>query len=135
MTAPSSISLSLEEYEALISLAQQSTLNPDGSLNQTKAAQLAAFLAQIERENNITRYSLWVRWQDPNAPLPPGIRFPETWPPNLQRFIQFLTRPIAQSDVMQAVTAMTANPQNIMVTPDPAGLVGWTQLAAYFVNP
>lgn len=135
MGAPSSINLTLEQYEALIALARKSAVNADGSIDQQASNVLDSFLRQIELANGITRSSLWIRWQDPNAPLPPGIRFPETWPPNLQFFLQLITRPIAQSDVMQVVNAATANPQNIMVTPDPAGLVGWTQLAAYFVNP
>jgi hypothetical protein len=135
MTAPSSITLSLEEYEAFIALATQSTVNADGSIDQQKVNVLSAFLKKVEQENNITRSSLWIRWQDPTAPLPLGVRFPETWPPNLQRFLQLLTRPIAKTDVMTIVTAQTPNAINIMVTPDPAGLVGWTQLSAFFVNP
>ena len=135
MTAPSSITLTIEEYEALIALAAQSAINADGSVDQQKANTLAAFLKKIELENNITRSSLWIRWQDPTAPLPPGVRFPETWPPTLQFFLQLITRPIAKTDVQALVNAKTANAINIMVTPDPAGLVGWTQLAAFFVNP
>lgn len=129
MTAPSSITLNLEQYEALIALAKQ------GSPSQQQQAVLNQFLQEIEQDNGITRYSLYIRWQDPNAPLPPGVRFPETWPPNLEFFLQLLTRPICLNDVMQVVNSRTTNAQNIMVTPDPAGLVGWTQLSNYFVNP
>lgn len=135
MTAPSSISLTLEQYEALIALARQSTVNADGSINQQAANVLNAFLASIEQANGITRSSLWIRWQDPTAPLPPGVRFPETWPPTLQFFLQLITRPIAKTDVQTVVNGKTANAVNIMVTPDPAALVGWTQLGSFFVNP
>jgi len=135
MTAPSSISLTLEQYEALISLARRSTVNPDNSIDQQQANVLDAFLLEIEQDNDITRSSLFIRWQDPTAPLPPGIRFPETWPPSLQYFLQLLTRPIAKSDVIALVAARTSNAVNIMVTQDPAGLVGWSKLEDFFVNP
>lgn len=126
------ITITQEQYEALVALAQASTLGSDGSTNQEKAVVLDRFLKDIETKNNITRHSLWVRWQDPNAPLPPGVRFPETWPPNLQQFIQFLSRPVAKTDVMDVITSRTTNPVNIMVTKDPAALVGWTKLEDYF---
>lgn len=127
--------LTQEEYEALIALAQKSTVNPDGSVNQQQAVVLNNYLKQIEQENGITRSSLWIRWQDPTAPLPPGTNFPKTWPPTLQYFLQLVSRPIAQSDVLTVVSQRTSNAQNIMVTTDPAALVGWTKLADYFVMP
>ena len=127
--------LSQEQYEALISLAQRGTYNPDGSVNQQQALVLNRFLMDIESANNITRYQLWVRWQDPTAPLPPGTNFPKTWPPTLSYFIQLLTRPISKTDVMEVVAQRTANAVNIMVTPDPAALVGWSTLDGYFTQP
>lgn len=129
-----SITLTQEQYEALVSLAQQGTLASDGTTDQDKALTLSAFLADIERANNITRYSLWVRWQDPTAPLPPGVRFPTSWPPSLQYFIQLLTRPITYTDVTTLVASRTPNALNILVTKDPAGLVGWAKLDDYFVQ-
>jgi hypothetical protein len=135
MTASSSISLTLEQYEALIALARKSAVNADGSVDQQQTLVIDGFLKQIEQDNGITRYSLFIRWQDPNAPLPAGVRFPGTWPPTLQFFLQLLSRPIAKSDVLTVVQAKTPNAQNIMVTPDVAGLVGWSKLDDYFVNP
>lgn len=129
------LTLSQEQYEALIALAQRSTVDPDGSLNQDRALALQAFLADIEKTNSIKRYALWVRWQDPTAPLPPGVRFPATWPPELQYFIQFISRPVAKADVLSVVAARTPNALNILVTPDPAGLVGWTKVNDFFVQP
>lgn len=134
MTAPSTISLSLEQYEALIALARRSTVNADGSIDQQQAMVLTAFLNQIEKDNDITRYTLVIRWQDPTAPLPAGVRFPETWPPSLQYFLQLLSRPITKGDVLTVVEARTPSATNIMVTRDPAGLVGWTKLDDYFIN-
>ena len=127
--------LQQDEYEALIALAQKSTVNPDGTINQTAALNLQNFLTSIEKANGITRSSLFIRWQDPAQPLPPTTRFPVSWPPTLQYFLQFISRPIAKSDVLTVVNARTTNAQNVMVTPDPAGLVGWTAIDQYFVMP
>lgn len=127
--------LSQEQYESLIALAQASTVNPDGSINQDKALVLDAALRDIESANGVTRYSLFIRWQDPLAPLPPGVNFPATWPPTLQFFLQLVTRPISKADVLTVVQQRTPKALNVMVTPDPAGLVGWTQIDAYFVQP
>jgi hypothetical protein len=129
------ITLSQEQYEALIALAQRSTVDPDGSMNQERSLVLQRFLVDVEKTNKIVRHSLWVRWQDPTAPLPPGVRFPTTWPPELQYYIQFITRPVAKSDVLAVVAARTANALNVMVTPDPAALLGWTKVNDYFVQP
>lgn len=129
------IKLSQEQYEALVALAQRGTVDADGSTNQERALTLDAFLKNVEKTNGIVRHSLWVRWQDPNAPLPPGVRFPKTWPPELQYFIQFISRPVAKSDVLKVVDDRTKNAVNVMVTPDPAGLLGWVKLNDFFVQP
>lgn len=128
------LNLTQQQYEALIALAQRSTWCADGSVNEAKAQELQNYLCEIEKANGITRYSLWIRWQDPTAPLPPGWKsnFPKTWPPNLQYFLQLLTRPLAKADVLAVVDARTPTATNIMVTPDPAALYGWTQLDTYF---
>jgi hypothetical protein len=127
--------LTQEQYEALLALAQQGTHRPDGSIDQQKALVLDEALRDIEQSNDVVRYSLWIRWQDPTAPLPPRTNFPKTWPPNLQYLLQFITRPIAKTDVLGIVSQKTPNAQNIMVTPDPAALLGWTPIDAYFVQP
>ncbi len=126
--------LSQEDYEALISLAQAGAQALDPT-SPGKITELDRFLKKIEQNNGIVRYSLFIRWQDPTAPLPPGTNFPLTWPPTLQYFLQFISRPIALTDVMTVVNARTPNAVNIMVTPDPAGVVGWTQLSAWFTMP
>ena len=129
------IVLQQEQYEALLSLAQQGTRRPNGTIDQQKALALDAALQDIEQSNGIKRYSLWIQWQDPTAPLPPGVRFPETWPPNLRYFLQLISRPICQNDVTTIVAQRTSNATNIMVTPDPAALLGWTPIAQFFVQP
>jgi len=130
------LTLTQQNYEALIALAQRSTVQPDGSIDQTKAQELQGYLREIEKANGITRYSLWIRWQDPSTPLPPGWKanFPKTWPPNLQFFLQLISRPLCKNDVLTVVNARTPKAVNIMVTSDLVALVGWTQLDVYFPN-
>ena len=129
------ISLSQEDYEALVALAQRGVREPDGSINQQEAVVLDTFLQNVERLNGIKRYSLWVQWTDPTAPLPPGIRFPETWPPHLRQRIQFISRSISKTDVLNLVNQRTPNALDILVTPDPAALLGWTDVRTYFTQP
>jgi hypothetical protein len=130
------ITLTQEQYEALISLAQRGTRRHDGRVDQQQALVLDAALKDIETSNGIVRYQLWIRWQDPTAPLPPGqTNFPKSWPPNLEYFLQFISRPIAKTDVQGIVAQKTPNAVNIMVTPDPAALLGWTPIDTYFVQP
>ena len=126
--------LTQQQYESIIALAQRSTYCPDGSVDQARAQELDSYLREIEEANSIVRSSLWIRWQDPTAPLPPGWKsnFPATWPANLQFFLQLISRKIAKTDVLAVVSQRTANAINIMVTPDPAALVGWTQIDVYF---
>lgn len=129
------LTLTQEQYEALLSLAQQGTYDADGAINQDRALVLDAALMAIEKANGLTRHSLWIQWQDPVAPLPPGVRFPETWPPELRYFLQFISRPISRGDVLSLVKSKTPKAVNILVTPDPAALVGWTPVNDYFVQP
>ena len=124
--------LSLEQYEALVAFAQKGTFDPNGCVNQQKALNLQAFLQDIEQANGIQRSSLWIQWQDPAQPLPPGTNFPKVWPPELRFFLQFVSRPICQADVLAVVAQRAPKAVNIMVTPDPAALLGWTPVATYF---
>ena len=126
--------LTQEDYEALISLAQRGTINPDGSRDQQRALVLDSFLKGIEKANGITRYFLAIQWQSPTAPLPPGTNFPDTWPPELRYFLQLISRPITQADVLAVVAQRTPNATNILVTRDPAGMLGWTPVADFFVQ-
>jgi hypothetical protein len=124
--------LTQEQYEALIAFAQRGTRGLDGRMNQEMAFALNAFLQQIEQANGITRSSLWIQWQDPAQPLLPGTNFPKTWPPEMRYFLQFVSRPICQADVLQVVSQRAPKAVNILVTPDPAALLGWTPVAEYF---
>lgn len=120
--------LSLGQYEALVALARR------GVLTAQQKRDLDAFLVTIEKANGVTRYKLWVQWQEADAPLPPTARFPENWPPELREYIEFISRPVARSDVDQVVKRKARNAVNVMVTPDPAALVGWTKVEDFFLQ-
>jgi len=106
----------------------------DRLINQSKAFVLDAALKDIERSNNITRYSLWCQWNNPNQPLPPGVRFPKTWPLDLRERIEFLSRPISKEDVLGLVAQRCPNAINILVTKDPGATLGWTEIDSFFVQ-
>lgn len=127
-------SLTQQQYEALIALAREGTKDADGNVVQDKALRLDAFLKSIEKDNGITRHALWVRWQETDSPLPPTTNFPEVWPPLLTHYIELISRPIARADVDAVVAAKARRPLTVMVTKDPAALVGWTTLDDYFLT-
>jgi hypothetical protein len=120
---PATITMTTEQYTALVALARRAG---------TDAVQLEAFLVDIEKSNNITRYLLWVQWQELEQALPPTTKFPEQWPPNLRLLIQQVNTPIAQADVMNSLAVKAKKPTNILVTKDPAALVGWTSVTTFF---
>lgn len=120
------LTITTEQYLALATLARQ------GLTDQGPKSTLEAFLLDIEKSNNITRYLLQIRWQELKAPVPPGFNFPQTWPPTLSGSIERLDRPIAKLDVTAYVSSKAVEPINIMVTKDPGGLYGWTKLDDFF---
>ena len=122
--------LEQEQYEALISLAR------DGAATQSpdKVRQLEEFLLLIERQNGITRSIVWVQWQEVDSPLPPGTDFPDKWPPEQRKKIELVTRPVARVDVDQVIAQFARKPENILVTKDPAGIIGYTPIDDFFIN-
>ncbi len=119
--------LTQQQYEALVALSRKGTTNED----ETRS--LEAFLRSIEKANGIARYFLLVQWQEAHQPLPASTQFPQTWPPEMRAAIEFISRPIARGDVDALLAARAKSPVNVLVTNDPAGIVGWTQLDKYFV--
>jgi hypothetical protein len=121
------MNLTLEQYEALASLARRGATTSEQVLN------LDAFLRSIEKANSIKRSSLWVQWQESDQPLPPTTNFPAVWPPEMRFYIEFLTRSVTQDDVARVLAARAKKPVNVLVTPDPAALLGWVPVASFFV--
>ena len=121
--------LDQQQYEALIALAREGTTDdPD------KARELDEFLKSIEAASGVTRSILWVRWQEMDQPLPPAVRFPAVWPPEMEYLIELITRRVALSDVEAVLAARARKPVNVMVTPDPGRRVGWTPVEDYFIT-
>ena len=121
------LTLQQEQYEALIALARK------GTTNEGEARALDAFLRSLEVANGITRHFVLVQWQEAAQPLPPSTNFPGKWPPELRASIELITRPIARADVDALVAARAKSPINVLVTSDPGGIVGWTQLDKFFL--
>lgn len=122
------MTLTLEEYESLAALARVGVIG-----DSQKVISLDQWLQQIERNNGITRSFLMVQWQELGTPLPSGTRFPETWPPNLRKSIELITRKVARVDVDAIIEKYATNPTSILVTPDRNGIVGWTPIENYFI--
>lgn len=120
--------LSTQDYEALIALARK------GATDADSVRSLDSFLRYLEKKNGINRYGLWIQWQETGKQVPVTYNFPATWPPELRYYLELLTRPISKADVTAALAKKAKKPLNVMVTPDPAGLVGWTLLNDYFSN-
>ena len=117
--------LTQSQYEALVALARQ------GVSDATQRRALDAFLREIEKASGVTRHGLFIRWIEAGASMP-KYEFPESWPPTMEAWIELITRPIAKADVMKVLAAKAKKPVNVMVTTDPAGLVGWALLEQYF---
>jgi hypothetical protein len=125
--------LTQEQYEALVALARKGAASdredPAGKVNQ-----LETYLRYIETQNGITRYFLWVQWQEADQPLPPKTKFPTSWPPSMRKSIEFISRPICKADVMLVVDQNASNPVTILVTRDPGATLGWTPIDEFFLQ-
>jgi len=119
--------LTQEEYAALRGLAVQAVAN-DGE----RARMLKTFTTSIEERNGVSFYTVLVRWVEADAPLPPGTNFPDVWPPTLQSLVEIEGRPVSSSDVASMLKQKARHPVDVLVTKDPAGLVGWTKQADFF---
>ena len=122
--------LTQEQYESLVFLARKGAAADSAD----KVLELEEWLRLIEKSNNITRSFVMVQWQEAGSPLPTGTFFPTTWPPELRATIELVTRPVARDDVDKLLEAKATNPHEVMVTRDPNGIVGWTELDAFFTT-
>lgn len=122
------VTLTQEQYLALISLARNGSPSPD------QRRILETFLKDIDATNGVTRYLLWVQWQELKSPLPPTTNFPAVWPPEMRVLLERTDRPIASADILAAVKQKANDPTNILVTKDPGALVGWAKIADFFIT-
>jgi len=83
----------------------------------------------IDDANGITRYFLYIRWQDLGGQPPTRIELGDgvNWPAN-QEFGLSQETPISREDVDIVLQTQATNPVDAMVTSDRNGIVGWTLL-------
>jgi hypothetical protein len=118
-----SVTLSRPQYDALISAALAGN-----------SAEVKRLRTIIDQANGITRYSLWIRWQDIGGRPPPRIELGKGWPENQTYFLE-LERKITRADVNDVLRTSARNPVSVMVTPDPLATVGWSLVDDYdFAN-
>jgi hypothetical protein len=129
---PFPITLQQDEYETLVELARRSTFDSNGQVLPDKARDLESWLVGVELASGIRRHSVWVQWQELDAPLPPGTSFPEQWPPSMRTRISFTSRAVTRSDVDVMLASKARHPSSILVTRDPGAIVGWTELDVFF---
>jgi len=132
--AERTFTITQQQYEALIALARAGTLDDAGVANVDESLKLDALLKRIEDDNGVTRSALWVQWQEMDQPLPPSTNFPDVWPPELRFYIEFVTRLVSKADVEAMLEVQASNPNNVLVTRDPAARVGWTAIDDFFVT-
>lgn len=119
----SNIVLTVQQYTALVALARRGA--PD-------AVDLERFLVSIEKANGIQRYFLLVQWQETDRLDQPTTRFPEKWPPTQRAAIEKVNNPVTRQDVNDLLSTNARRPVTVLVTRDPAGVVGWTPIDNYF---
>lgn len=113
------VTLTRSQYEALLSTARLASPQIADQLRR-----------EIDAANGITRYFLYIRWQDVGGKAPPRIELGKGWPPT-QTYQLELERRIARADVDEVLRTNAVNPVSIMVTPDRLGVVGWTLIDDY----
>lgn len=113
------ITMTRQQYEALYQLARAQNSREANALRQ-----------DIDDANDITRFFLWIRWQDVTGSIPTHLNSFMNWPPE-QQFLLELDRTPARVDVDAVLRDQAVNPAAVFVTADPQGVVGWTELDSY----
>lgn len=120
------VTMTRSQYESLLA-----------AIDGDEQVDTAALRAAIDDTNDIQRYLLRIRWYETGGStrVPFSIRDGGDWPPQ-QTFTLRQDRAIAREDVDAVVLTQATNPVDVQVTPDPNGLVGWTDLDDYdfFLN-
>jgi uncharacterized protein (DUF2236 family) len=112
------------QYDKLMYYAQI------GAVGAEALQQFEELRQSIETDNGIKTYVLMVLYQEvPLAPAPVNIGV-ESYPPGVRLELR-LNRPITRQDVDDALRDVATTEELTLVTPDPRGVVGWTQLSAY----
>jgi hypothetical protein len=113
------VQMTREQYETLLVAATAGD-----------PAVVAVLQPIVDAANGITRYVLHVRWQNVGGTVPSRIELGRGWPVE-QTYVLRLERRIERADVDTVLAQNATNPASTMVTPDPAGEVGWTYIDSY----
>lgn len=114
------VTLQDSQWESIVAAIEDATTSTLGPLLDT-----------IDRANSKTRYYLYVKWLDRNAPkIVEGVAVYD-WPPEVtHRFISY--SPFTSAFVTAFVAAQTSDYAYILCTDDPTGEVGWKELVVFF---
>ena len=124
------VTMTRAQYEQLVSAAKLGAVNASAMA----VAVVKDLCATIDDANDIHRHFLMVQWQESDKPDPATDRFPHHWPPQQRQVIYMEDRSITRSDVHTLLSAVARKPVNVLVTVDPLGVCGWTQLDTYFAR-
>lgn len=100
--------------------------------SQESAVRFAELVAKINQRNDLNFCTLWVQWTERGQRVPVGASFPDRWPSEWRYRIDLFNRMPTRSDVTEVLTRRSSRPVDVLVTYDPAALVGWTQLDVLF---
>lgn len=115
-----SISLDLLDWSSIV-----------GAILRQEVDDLNALLGKIDRDNDLTRYYLYVKWQDAAVPRPGPDAPIQDWPPwRMEWFTAY--EPFTRQFVEEFVDRQTSKALYILVTDDPSGDVGWYTLEEFF---
>jgi hypothetical protein len=114
------VSVKDEDWEALV-----------GAILKEETDDLNVLLTRVDEENSLTRYYLYIKWQDAGAKRPaPGDEITD-WPP--WRFAWFISyTQFTEEFVTDYVDGQTDHALAILVTDDPSGEVGWFTVEDFF---
>jgi hypothetical protein len=118
------ISMSRDQYEALLDYAYQRRSDAEG---------LLAIQRAVDDANTVRRYRLYIRWMETGGGPPSRISIGAGWPPS-QQFLLTLDRPIELADVQLVLDTQARKPVYVTVTKDTRGVVGWTELESWDFN-
>lgn len=100
--------------------------------SQEHAVRFAELVAKINQRNELNFCTLWVQWTERGQPLPIEASFPMRWPAEWRYRLDLFNRTPTRRDVVEILSRQASRPVDVLVTYDPAALVGWSRLDVLF---
>lgn len=123
------VDLLFEEYEAMVTLAIDACRR-----SPEAAVRFSELVAKVNQRNDLSFRTLWVQWTERGQPLPLDANFPVRWPDAWRYRLDLFNRTPTRKDVEEILARHATRPVDVLVTYDPAALVGWSQLDRLFVG-